>query len=47
MSDALVGDLNVFYAFDVPGYFEYVSEQDRAALKLDQSGLERVVNSEI
>jgi uncharacterized protein YtpQ (UPF0354 family) len=39
MSDALVDDLNVFYVFDIPGYFKYVSEHDRKALKLDPRGL--------
>jgi uncharacterized protein YtpQ (UPF0354 family) len=39
MSDALVGDLKIFYAFDMPGYFRYVSERDRKALELDPGGL--------
>lgn len=39
ISDALVGDLKVFYAFDLPGHFEYVSEHDRERLQLDLGGL--------
>lgn len=39
MSDVLVGDLRVFYAFDLPGYFEYVSEHDRERLQLDPGSL--------
>jgi hypothetical protein len=39
MSDALVDDLNVFYVFDIPGYFKYVSEHDRKALKLNTTKL--------
>lgn len=39
ISSDLVGDLRVFYAFDLPGYFEYVSEHDRRRLQLDSGGL--------
>jgi uncharacterized protein YtpQ (UPF0354 family) len=39
ISDALVGDLRVFYAFDLPGHFQYVSEHDRERLQLDPGGL--------
>jgi uncharacterized protein YtpQ (UPF0354 family) len=39
ISDALVGDLRVFYAFDLPGYFAYVSEHDRERLHLDPGEL--------
>jgi uncharacterized protein YtpQ (UPF0354 family) len=39
VSDFLVGDLNILYAFDLPGYFEYVSQHDCVTLGLDPAGL--------
>jgi uncharacterized protein YtpQ (UPF0354 family) len=42
VSDSLVGDLNIFYAFDVPGYFKYVSKHDRMTLKLDPGTLREI-----
>jgi uncharacterized protein YtpQ (UPF0354 family) len=40
--DALVGDLNIFYAFDMPGHFQYVTEHDRKTLELDPGSLRQL-----
>jgi hypothetical protein len=42
LSDALVADLNIFYAFDMPGQFLYVREHDRKVLGLDHSDLRKL-----
>jgi hypothetical protein len=39
LSEDLVGELLVLYAFDLPGLFEYLSERDRKALGLDMADL--------
>jgi len=41
-SDDLVGDLFILYAFDLPGHFEYVMEDDRKTLRLDPGGLRKL-----
>jgi uncharacterized protein YtpQ (UPF0354 family) len=41
-SDPLVGELNIFYAFDLPGHFVYVSEHDCRTLQLDRHGLRKL-----
>ncbi len=38
----LVGELNIFYAFDLPGHLLHVSEHDRKTLDLDLSGLRKL-----
>jgi uncharacterized protein YtpQ (UPF0354 family) len=42
LTDDLVGELFVLYAFDLPGLFQYVSERDRKALSLDTADLRRL-----
>jgi len=39
MAEPLVGDLHVFYAFDLPGLFKFVSRNDCEALGLDVAEL--------
>jgi uncharacterized protein YtpQ (UPF0354 family) len=42
LSEDLVGDLFICYAFDMPGHFLYVLEHDRMALGLDPDGLRKL-----
>jgi uncharacterized protein YtpQ (UPF0354 family) len=43
MAEPLVGrELEISYAFDMPGYFQYVSKYDCDALGLDSSGLRQL-----
>jgi len=42
LSDDLVGDLFIVYAFDLPGHFQYVMEHDRKTLGLDPGGLRKL-----
>jgi uncharacterized protein YtpQ (UPF0354 family) len=42
VSDDLVDDLVICYAFDLPDHFRFVKEDDRAALGLDPGGLRKL-----
>lgn len=41
IAEHMVGDLEIFYAFDMPGYFQYVSQYDCTNLSLDPGGLRK------
>ena len=42
LAEELVGELNVMYAFDLPGHFEYLSEHHCKDLGLDPDGLRQL-----
>jgi uncharacterized protein YtpQ (UPF0354 family) len=42
ISDSLVGELIILYAFDLPGHFEYLSEHHCKTLGIDPHGLRKL-----
>jgi uncharacterized protein YtpQ (UPF0354 family) len=42
IAEILIAELNVMYAFDLPGHFEYLSEQHCQSLGLDPASLRKL-----